>query len=141
MWYSQPSIPLQPGVTRGFSINASQNLDRRLGVFMRLNHATGSAIPIETSIAAGFVYNNPFERNRLDEIGLGAAWNKTNGTNLTAAQISFFRPSEWVVETYYNYTIFKALKVTPDVQFFINPALSQNHRVSEVFTLRTTWTF
>ncbi|WP_424361016.1 carbohydrate porin [Methylocystis parvus] len=80
-------------------------------------------------------------RNRLDEWGLGAGWSKTNGTALDLAQTSPYWQSEWVIETYHNYTVFKAVKITPDVQFFMNPALLNDRRVTEIFTLRTTWTF
>ncbi len=141
LWYSQPSVPLQPGVSRGVSFSASQKLGDRLGAFVRVNHASGSAIPVETTIAFGGVYENPLGRNRLDEWGVGAAWSKTNGTALDLAQTSAYWQAEWVVETYYNYTIFKGVQMTPDVQFFINPALLNYHRATEVYTLRTTWTF
>lgn len=140
LWYSQPSVPLQPGLSRGLSFSASQKLGR-WGLFTRVNHASGSAIPIETTIAFGAVYENPLGRNRLDEWGVGAAWSKTNGTALNLAQASPYWQAEWVIETYYNYTIFKGLQITPDVQFYVNPALLNYHRATEVYTLRTTWTF
>ena len=41
-------------------------------------------------------------------------------------------------ELYYNYTIFKAMQLTPDVQLYVNPALAPNTSIAAVFSLRAT---
>jgi len=137
LYYSQPSVPQQPSQSQGLSFRATQNLNARYGVFLRVNNASGNAIQIETSVALGGIVNDPFGRNHLDQAGIGIAWNKTN---LAAIDMPA-RRSEQVAELYYNFTVLKALAVTPDVQVYFNPALAPQTRVAAVFTLRTTINF
>jgi hypothetical protein len=137
IYYSQPSVPLQPSSSRGISFSAVQNLNERYGLFLCANNASGDAIPIETSVAFGGIVNNPFGRTRLDQAGIGIAWNKTN----TATVGEPSRGSEWVAELYYSYTVFKALQLTPDLQVYVNPVLAPSTSLAAVFSLRTTFKF
>jgi len=134
LYYDQPAVPQQPSASQGISFNAAQNLNARYGLFLRANNASGDANKIETSVAFGGIMNNPFGRNRLDQAGIGLARDKTN-TSVTRTPS---RGSEWVGELYYNYTIFKAMQLTPDVQVYVNPALAPNTSVAAVFSLRAT---
>jgi carbohydrate-selective porin OprB len=101
---------------------------------MRANTASGTLIPIETSVAWGGIYNNPFGRNKLDQVGLGVFWDKTNlkAVNQPA------RNAEWGSELYYNYVLFKGLWLTPAVQLYFEPALHPGAGPAAVFTIRTT---
>ena len=40
--------------------------------------------------------------------------------------------------TYYHYTIFKGLRLTPDIQFYFDPALNPRAGAAAVLTIRTT---
>jgi len=62
----------------GVSFNAVQNIDSKRGLFLRINGASGTAIPIESSVAWGGTYNDPLGRNKLDQVGLGIFWDKIN---------------------------------------------------------------
>ena len=135
--YSQPWVPQQPSNSPGVSFNAVQNFDEKWGLFLRANGASGTATPIETSVAWGGIYNNPFERNKLDQVGLGIFWDKTN---LKAVK-SPARNAEWGAELYYNYALFKALWLTPDVQLYFDPALHPTAGPAAIFTIRTTALF
>ena len=137
LYYNQPSVPQQPSASQGVSFSAVQNVNATYGLFLRANNASGNATPIETSIAFGGVMNNPVGRNRLDQAGLGLAWDKTNQTAVGGPA----RGSEWVSELYYNFTVFKAMQLTPDVQVYLNPALAPNTSIAAVFSLRTTFNF
>jgi porin len=132
--YTQPSVPQQPTNSQGVSFNGVQKIDSKWGLFLRANYASGTAIPIEASIAWGGIDNNPFHRNKLDQVGLGFFWDKTN----LKAVGQPARNAEWGAELYYNYTIFKGLRLTPDVQLYFNPALNPGAGPAAVFTLRTT---
>lgn len=134
LYYSQPSVPQQPSASQGVSFSASQDLTPRFGLFIRANNASGAAIPIETSVAFGGIVNNPFGRQRLDQLGIGIAWDKAN----KAVVGSPSRSAEFVAELYYNVRIFKGWHVTPDLQVYINPVLAPNTDVAAVLTLRTT---
>ena len=135
--YSQPSVPQQPGSILGVSFSAVQNIDAKWGLFLRANGASGTAIPIETSVAWGGIRNNPFGRNKLDQVGLGVFWDKTN----LKAVAQPARNAEWGAELYYNYAFFKALWVTPDIQLYFDPALKPGAGPAAVFTIRTTALF
>jgi len=137
LYYIQPAVPLQPSASQGISFSAAHNLNATYGLFLRANNASGNAIPIETSVAFGGIMNNPFGRNRLDQVGIGAAWDKVNQSNLGTR----VRNSEWTSELYYNFTVFKALQITPDLQIYIDPALAPNTNFAVVFSIRTTLTF
>lgn len=137
LYYSQPSVPLQPGASQGVSFSAVQNITAKYGVFLRVNNASGDAIPIETSVAFGGIVNDPFGRHRLDQAGLGIAWDKTN--RLAAGTPS--RDAEWVGELYYSYTVFKPLHITPDLQVYCNPALAATTSLAAALTLRATFNF
>jgi len=135
--YSQPSVPQQPSDSPGVSFNAVQNIDPKWGVFLRANGASGIATPIETSVAWGGIHNDPFRRNKLDQVGLGVFWDKTN----LKAVAQPARNAEWGMELYYNYVLFKGLWLTPDVQVYFDPALHPGAGPAAVFTIRTTALF
>jgi len=46
-----------------------------------------------------------------------------------------------VGELYYNFTVFKGMQITPDVQVYFHPALAQNTGTAAVFSIRTTFNF
>jgi Carbohydrate-selective porin, OprB family len=138
LWYAQPVLPADElSRSRGVSFNAAQNVDVKWGVFLRANTATGFNTPIATSVAWGVIRNDPLIHHPLDQIGLGIAWNKSN----TAAIGVPMRNAEWIAEVYYNYTIFKGLLVTPDIQLYLDSALAPAAGPAAVFTLRATATF
>lgn len=137
IYYDQPSVPLQPSASKGISFSASQDFDDQYGVFLRVNNASGAAIPIQTSVGFGLVVNDPFDRMRLDQAGIAVAWDKANKSNLGGAG----RNAEWIGELYYNYWLFKGMILTPDVQVYVNPVLAPDTKLAGVFTLRTTFQF
>jgi porin len=138
--YEQPSIPNVSNSSTGISFSASQALTDKWGAFLRVNNATGSDIPIATSVDFGGVRNNPFDRNPLDQAGLAFGWNKTN-QDFVGVLPGGVRAGEWVSEIYYRYTLVKALSLTPDAQVFWNPALRPSDGPGAVFTLRATVSF
>ena len=73
-----------------------------------------------------------------DQIGLGVAWNRTN-TSLYPTR--FARPSETMLELYWNWAFGRNLLVTPDIQFFLQPALAPDSSVSAILSLRITKLF
>jgi hypothetical protein len=139
LYYHQPSVPLQPAVSDGWSLNVSQDLPQNWGLFVRANATTGPLSPIKDSVVGGFVYKNIFGRDYdNDQLGVGVA---RNGTNMDAFVGQNVRASEWVVEAYLNRVIAKAWIFGPDVQFYIRPALNPAQASAQVFTLRLTGLF
>ena len=138
LYYNQPGVAVQPLPGDGLSFSASQPLGDKWGVFLRANTAWNSSAAIQSSVAGGAVYNNPLGRNSLDQIGLAVAWNRTN-LNLYSG--AFARPSETMLEAYWATTVLKRIHVTPDVQLYLQPALTPAQQLAAVFTVRVTVLF
>jgi Carbohydrate-selective porin, OprB family len=138
LWYTEPDLPVDElPAAHGLSFSATQNLTEGWGLFARANTATGLTSPIANSVAWGVVRDNPFGRDPLDQIGLGAARAQTNPSAVSIP----VRNAEWLAEAYYGYTVFKGLQLTPDLQLYFKPALAQSSGPAAVFTVRATATF
>jgi hypothetical protein len=134
LYYSQPSVAAQPQATTGWSLNLSQAFGEKWGAFLRANSASsGSVWAIKSSVAAGGVFNNPLNRNPLDQIGLGLARNQVNEALYPDQSV---RGSETVMEAYWAWTVAKGLQLTPDVQLTFDPALNPDADAVAVFSLR-----
>lgn len=133
LFYQQPKVPVQMQASQGWSLNLVQNINDKWAIFARANTATGAISPIASSLAGGFIINNPLGGTRGDQIGVGAAWNKTNTAFFNGMRL---RPSEFVVETYWNVVWQKILQIGPSVQVIFNPALQPGAPAAGVFTLR-----
>lgn len=133
--YNQPAVKLQPQTTNGWSINLSQNIGEKWNVFARVNGVSGHIDTIEQSWAAGVVWLNPLNRNDLDQIGLGYAYNKINET---AVGEPLAHDAEQVLEAYWAWGFANRLTITPDLQFYINPALNQKSDYATAVGLRFT---
>jgi hypothetical protein len=137
-YYNLPGVPAQPRASDGLSFSASQPIGKGWGLFARANTAWNSSYTVQSSVAAGAVLNDPLGRNSADQIGLGLAW---NGTNTSLYPSTFARPSETMLELYWNWSFGRHLLVTPDIQFFLQPALAPDAAVAAVFSLRVTKLF
>ncbi len=135
--YHQPSVPQQIGKTNGWSINAQQNIGSKTALFARINGAGKGFYGIKQSYALGGVYNNPLNRNALDQIGMAMAVNKMDkGVNGSGT-----RSVENVLEGYWAWGIGSFLTITPDIQFYINPALNEKSNTATVASIRATLMF
>ena len=131
--YNQPYVTEQPQTTTGWSLNAQQNIGAKWAVFGRINGVSGNVSAIKNSYSAGAVYNNPFERNPLDQIGAAYVYNDIDAT---AVGESISETGEHVLEAYWTWGISKWAALTPDIQFYIRPALNQSSDYATVASLR-----
>ena len=138
MLYNQPGVEGQTETTNGWSINLSQNIGEKFNIFARVNGVTGHVAEINRSWVLGWVYNNPLDRNPLDQIGFAVAYNEIDKK---AVGSDLKHNNEKVIETYWAWGISKWMTVTPDVQFYIDPAENSKSDYATVFTLRTTFFF
>ncbi len=136
--YNQPWVKEQPQTTNGWSLNLSQNIGEKLSVFARVNETSGDVEEIRQSWVLGGVYNNPFDRNPLDQIGLAYAYNKIDEK---AVGEKVNHKAEQVVEAFWSFGIGDMVVVTPDVQLYINPALNQKSNYGFATSLRATVMF
>ena len=131
--YNQPYVTEQPQTTTGWSLNAQQNIGAKWAVFGRINGVSGNISTIKNSYSAGVVYNNPLERNPLDQIGAAYAYNDLDAT---AVGSTLNESGEHVVEAYWTWGISKWAALTPDIQLYIHPALNQSSDYATVASLR-----
>lgn len=136
--YNQPNVKLQPQSTTGWSFNLAQNLNEKIQLFGRINGVDGHMVTVRQSYAVGLVYNNPLNRNSLDQLGVAYAYNKIDEE---AVGEPIYHKAEQVVETYFNWGISKWAMLTPDLQFYINPALNEKSDYGTAMTLRFTVLF
>lgn len=135
--YHQPSVDAQPEKTNGWSLNLQQNIGAKWAVFARANGASKGLNGITQSYVVGGVYNNPLNRNTLDQIGLAMAVNKldkdVNGESS--------RSVENVLEGYWAWGIGSLMTITPDIQFYINPGVNRKSNTATVASIRATLMF
>ena len=137
-YYNLPSVAAQPRASDGLSFSASQPVGQDWGLFVRANTAWNSSFAVQSSIAVGGVLNHPLGRASAYQVGLGLTWNRTN-TSLYPN--GFARPSETMLEVYWNWSFDNHLLVTPGVQVFVQPALDPDAAMAAVFSLRVTKLF
>ena len=77
--------------------------------------------------------NDPFHRDS-GSASLAAK------TNLAAVEPPA-RNVEWIAEAYYSCSIFKGLRLAPDIQLYFAPALAPASGPIAIFTLRATAAF
>lgn len=133
--YNQPGVTEQPETTNGWSVNLSQDIGKKFSVFARINEVSGSVEEVRQSWVLGGVYNNPLNRNPLDQIGLAYAYNKLDEA---AVGEPLAHKAEQIVEAYWAWGIGDMLTITPDVQLYINPALNQKSDYGFATSLRAT---
>lgn len=135
--FNQPSVSEQPGTSNGFSINAEQMLNEKYAVFGRISAVYDSPETINQTYVLGGVMNNPLNRNSLDQIGLAASVNKIN----KSVAGNDTRDYETVLETYWAVGFGNWMTLTPDLQFYIHPALDTSQKTATVASIRTTFMF
>ena len=134
--YNQPSVEEQEGEAKGWSFNIQQNIGKKLALFGRVNGVSKGLTGFNQSYVFGGVYNNPLNRNALDQIGLAVAVNKINTSVFEGA-----RKVENVLEAYWAWGISSFVSITPDIQFYINPAQNSKSNTATVASLRATFMF
>lgn len=141
--YHSPAIPKYSGQFNkafakpadGWAFTIRQDIDKWT-LFGKINGSTGNRMCAEQSYVLNMMYNNPLNRNDLDQIGVGIAANKISNLNSKAV-----RPWESVVEMYWTWGVSNFMTITPDIQLYINPALTKERNTAIVSSLQTKFLF
>lgn len=133
--YHQPSVKEQPETSKGWSVNISQNIGENFNIFGRINANSGHFETIRQSFSGGLVWLDPMKRNPLDQIGVAYAYNKIDSK---ALDNDLAHKHEHIIETYWAFGFSKWMTLTPDVQFYIHPALNQKSDYGTALSLRLT---
>ncbi len=134
--YESPATS-QQGSSRGWSVNAVQNLGSRWAVFGRANAASGYTTPIQASYAAGVALNNPLQRSATDQIAVAVGLSDVSSAGSGISPVR----NETLFEGYWSWTFLGGLLLTPDVQIIMNPAYDPGRASVWVLSLRATLMF
>lgn len=155
------NMPVDPDITTtasyknhkwGWIVNASQDLNKDLGSFLRIswndgNNETWAYTEIDRSINLGIVLNKDHSDDN-NTLGLGIVLNglsKPHRNYLAAGGYGFIigdgrlsYGSEVITEIFYRFNFFRnRLQVSPDFQFAVNPAYNKDRGPVPIFGLRT----
>lgn len=134
LYYYQPSVEEQAGISRGYSLNATQNLGEKWALSARANWSDGHVAAIKNSYVLAASYLNPLGRNANDVITLGVAHNRPDSQAL--GNPGDLRTYENAVEMQWVWGIGKLFTLTPDVQFYPKAAAGDGHKFVTVAGLR-----
>ncbi len=143
-------------VTYGFGLNLEQEIVKSVGVFSRLGWNNGQSeawmfSDVDCAASLGLSIKGESWHRPEDTIGLGGAF-----SGISKAEQEFFEAGglgilagdghlnygwEKLLETYYNFQIWKSIHATVDYQFISNPAFNRDRGPVSVFGLRLHWEF
>ena len=134
LYYYQPSVEDQAGISRGYSFNINQNLSEKFVLSARANWSDGHITPIKNSYVLAGTLVNPFNRNANDAITLGVSYNRTDNTAL--GDLPGVRKYENAIEAQWVIGLGKVFTITPDIQFYPKAAVGDGHKFVTVAGLR-----
>lgn len=136
LYYNQPTVQNQPGQSSGWSVNLSQNITDKWVAFGRANGSDSNITDIKNSFVIGGSFVNPLERNPLDAITLGVAYNRLSKKAL--GNPTHYRDNETAIELQWVWGIGQFVTITPDIQLYPKAALDPEQGLTTVVSLRTT---
>lgn len=136
LYYYQPSVDKQPENVNGWSFNMQQNMGDKWALFGRVNASSNGATAVKNSFALGAAYLDPLNRNPLDSIVAGIAYNRLSRKGLDHP--TDHRNTEMALELQWNIGLGKFMMLTPDLQIYPNPGLDKGQSMGLAFGVRTT---
>ncbi len=140
----------------GFGLNIEQEIVKNVGVFSRRGWSDGNNeawvfSDVDRTATLGLsVKGEPWHRPD-DTFGLAGVFNgisrvhqeffKAGGTGILAGDGSLSYASEEILETYYDFQIWKGVHASLDYQFVSNPAFNRDRGPVHLFSARFHWEF
>ena len=134
LYYYQPSVKEQLGLSRGYSFNMSQHLSEKWVLSGRANWSDGHITPIKNGYALAATWVNPMQRNANDAISIGVAYNRSDHKAL--GKPDDVRKYEHAIEAQWVIGLGKMFTLTPDIQFYPKAAVGDGHKFVTVAGLR-----
>ena len=140
----------------GFGVNAEQEIVKDIGVFARLGWNDGQTEPwvftdVDQTASLGVSVKGSFWGRKNDTVGFAGVLNGISqthreflalgGTGILAGDGTLTYGIEKILETYYDYQIWKTVHVTLDFQFIDNPAFNSDRGPVAVIGGRLHWEF
>jgi high affinity Mn2+ porin len=140
----------------GFGLNIEQELAKNIGIFSRLGWSDGANeawtfADVDRTATLGIsVKGEPWHRPN-DTYGLAGVVNGIShvhqrflgagGTGILAGDGALSYAPEEILETYYDFQIFKNLRAALDYQFVNHPAFNRDRGPVSIFGGRLHWEF
>jgi high affinity Mn2+ porin len=140
----------------GFGLNLEQEIAKNIGVFSRLGWSDGNNqawvfSDVDYTATAGLSLKGAAWQRPDDTLGLAGVMNglskshqeffAAGGTGILAGDGNLDYGWEKILETYYDFKIWKTLHSALDYQFIDNPAFNQDRGPVSVFGARVHWEF
>ena len=140
----------------GFGLNLEQEIVKNIGVFSRLGWSDGqnegwAFADVDRTATAGISIKGGGWRRPEDTFALAGVFNgiskvhqeflAAGGTGILAGDGGLNYGWEKILETYYDFKIWRTLHSSLDYQFISNPAFNQDRGPVSVFSARIHWEF
>jgi high affinity Mn2+ porin len=140
----------------GFGFNLEQEIVTNIGVFSRVGWSDGrneawAFADVDHTATLGVSIKGEFWRRPNDTFGVAGAINDINpthqeffsqgGTGILAGDGALSYGLEELMETYYDFQIWKTLHGAVDYQFINHPAFNRDRGPVSVFGARLHWSF
>lgn len=112
----------------GLILSASKYLKEKYFPFIRYAYTQDAGSLLQHSLSLGFGYQSTPGGNLL---AFGANWGQVNETTFGAGL-----EDQYSMELFYRFQVSPLIALTPDLQFFINPALNQEQSSIFLYSLR-----
>ena len=138
----------------GFGLNMEQELAKDLGAFMRAGWSDGRNEAwmfndVDRTASVGLSLNGNSWHRPNDTFAIAGAINgisgvhraflAAGGTGILAGDGALNYDLEELMETYYDFQVWKTMHITFDYQFISNPAFNRDRGPVSVFSLRLHW--
>ncbi len=140
----------------GFGFNAEQELAKGVGVFTRLGWSDGHTeawvfADVDRTATLGLSVKGQFWQRPNDTLGVAGVLNgisrvhqeffEAGGTGILAGDGALNYGWEKVLETYYDFQIWKTIHATLDYQFVTDPAYNRDRGPVSILGARLHWEF
>jgi porin len=133
LWHADERVEGATPSGWGANISWTKHVGGRWLPFVRAGWADDGGTLMQKSVSVGFGYQKNPGKNLL---GLGLNWGEPNESTWEPGL-----PNQYTAELFYRWQVSKAIAITPDVEYLINPALNPDTDSIWVFGLRVRGAF
>jgi porin len=127
-WHSDEKSETGDPSGWGLNVSGTTYINDKVMPFLRAGYAEDGGSLLEASVSAGVGYQAVPGR---DLLGFGANWGKPNETTWGEEL-----PDQYTFELFWRWFLGEQLAVTPQLQYFINPALNPDESTIYLFGVR-----
>ncbi len=140
----------------GFGLNMEQEIAKNIGIFSRLGWSDGKNeawvfSDVDRTATLGLSVKGESWHRPDDTIGLAGAINalsrvhqeffEAGGTGILAGDGRLTYGLEKILETYYDFQVWKTIHLSADYQFVVDPAFNRDRGPVSIFAGRLHWEF